>query len=62
MVEVRFLVPPALVEAARQAMAPFAIASLLDERREEKTPCVPPARAFRSAEVTRKELEVLLRG
>ena len=69
LVELRFLVPPAFVEAARQAVAPYVLASVLPEGvsrhpavgRDMVRPLKPLARSG-SAGVTQKELEVLLRG
>ncbi|WP_156921041.1 hypothetical protein [Fundidesulfovibrio putealis] len=68
LIELRFLVPPAMVETARQAMAPYARASVLPEGspgqpatdREHQLPAMPvTGLAFTG--VTRKELEALLR-
>ncbi len=67
MVELRFLVAPALVEAAQKAIAPYMLASILPDG----TPRQPaanrespqhPAPGAGCAAVTQKELELLLRG
>ena len=68
MVELRFLVPPTLVEAARQALAPYVLASVLPDAapRQITGACQSP-RPFRPVSkesytgVTQKELELLLR-
>jgi len=71
LIELRFLVPPAMVETARQAMAPYARASVLPEGspgqasppasdRERQLPA-RPVTGMPFTGVTRKELEALLR-
>lgn len=68
LVELRFLVPPALVETARQAIAPYTLASVLPEgaprqpsaSHERRLP-VMPVTGLTFSGVTKKELEALLR-
>lgn len=69
LIELRFLVPPAMVETARQAMAPYARASVLPEGSPNKSaadrdlqlPAMPATGLATFTGVTRKELEALLR-
>ena len=67
MVELRFLVPPAQVEAARKAIAPYMLASVLPDggprqpaANRESQRQLPPGTVY--VGVTQKELELLLRG
>lgn len=68
LVELRFLVPPALVDSARQAIAPYVLASVLPDAvsrhasaiHENRRPFTPVKRPYFTG-VTQKELEVLLR-
>lgn len=68
LIELRFLVPPAMVETARKAMAPYARASVLPEGPpgQPATDCCDqvsamPVTGLPFTGVTRKELEALLR-
>jgi len=62
LIELRFLVPPAMVETARQAMAPYARASVLPEGPlAQPGQSAMPVAGLPFTGITRKELEALLR-